>query len=110
MIMKDPSFLICGVRIKETGHLSFHTGLLGRLRHLITWHGSFDFGPGSVYFGMGRISLWAELLYWADPSNPFARQTFGLKFGACALDLRTYCFRPHQLPLQLLAKASLGKG
>ena len=108
--MKDPSVLICEVWIKETGHLSFHTGLLGRLCHLITWHGSFDFGPRSVYFDMGRISLWAELLYLVGLSNPFARRTFGLKFGACALDLHTYCFRPHQLPLQPLAKASLGKG
>ena len=108
--MKDPYFLICGVWIMETRHLSFHTCLLGRLHHLITWHGGFDFGPGSVYFGMGRISLWADLLYWVGPSNPFSRRTFGLKFKACALGLRTYCFRPHQLPLQPLAEASLGKG
>ena len=74
----------------ETGHLSFHMGLLGSLHHLITWHGDFDSGPGSVYFDMGRISLWAELLYWAGPSNTFARRTFGLKFEACALGLRTY--------------------
>ena len=95
--MKDPSFLICGVWVMETGHLSFHTSLLGHLHHLITWLGGFNTRPGSVYFGMGRISLWAELLYWVGPSNPFARQTFGLKFGACALSLCTYCFRPHQV-------------
>ena len=86
--MKDPSFLICEVWIMETGHISFHTALLGRLHHLTTWHGGFDSGPRSVYFGVGRISLWAELLYWDGPSNPFARRTFGLKFGlvlwACA--------------------------
>ena len=110
VIMKDPSFLICGVWIMEIGHLSFHTGLLGCLHNLITWHGGFDYGPESVYFGMSRISLWAELLYWVDPSNPLARRTLGLKFRACALGLRTYCFRPHLLPLQPLAEASLGKG
>ena len=93
--MKDPSFLICGVWIMETGYLSFHTGLLGRLHHLINWDGGFDSGPGSVYFGMVRISLWVGLLYWVGHSNPFARRTFGLKFGACTLGLHTYCFRPH---------------
>ena len=110
VIMKDPSFLICGVWIMETGHISFNTGLLGRLHHLITWHGSFDSVPRSVYFGIGRISQWAKLLYLVGPSNPFARRTFGLKFGACALSLRTYCFKPHRLPLQPLPEASLGKG
>ena len=63
VIMKDPSFLICAVWIIETRHLSFNTSLLGRLHHLITWHGDFDSGPRFVYFGMGRISMWAELLY-----------------------------------------------
>ena len=60
--MKDPSFLICGAWIMETEHFSFHTSLLGRLYHLITWHGGFNSGPGPIYFGMGRISLWTELL------------------------------------------------
>ena len=92
--MKDPSFLICGAWIMEIGYFSFHTSLLGRLHHLIIWHGSFNSGPGPVYFGMGRISMWAELLYWVCPSNPFIRRTFGL--WACALGLCTYCFRPHQ--------------
>ena len=110
VIMKDPSFLICGAWIMETGPFSFHTSLLGRLYHLIIWHGGFNSGPRPVYFGMGRISLWAELLYWVCPSNPFIRRTFGLTFWACALGLCTYCFRTHQLPPQPLAEASLGKG
>ena len=61
--MKDPSFLICGASIMDTGHFSFHTSLLDRLYQLIIWHGGFNFGPGLMYFGMGMISLWAELLY-----------------------------------------------
>ena len=88
--MKDPSFLIYWVWIIETGHLSFHTSLLGFLHHLITWHGGLDYGPRSVYFGLGRISLWAEILYWVGPSNHFARRTFRLNFGACALGLCTF--------------------
>ena len=86
--MEDPSFLICGAWIMETRHFFFHTSLLGRLYHLIIWHGGFNSGPGPVYFGMGRISLWVELLYWVCPSNPFIRRTFGLTFWACALGLR----------------------
>ena len=62
----------------ETGHFSFHTTFLGRLYHLITWHGGFNSGPGPVYFGIGRISLWVELLYWLHASTPFTRQMFGL--------------------------------
>ena len=61
MIMKDPSFLIRGVWIMETGHFSFHTSLLSRLYHLIIWHGGFNSESGPVYFGMDRISPWAEL-------------------------------------------------
>ena len=46
VIMKDPSFLIHGARTMETGHFSFHTSLLGRLYHLITWHGGSILGLG----------------------------------------------------------------
>ena len=69
MIVKDPSFLICGEWIMETGHFSFLTSLLGRLYHLIMIirSGGFNSRPGHVYFGMSRISLWAELLYWVCP-------------------------------------------
>ena len=108
--MKDPSFLIRGARIMETGYFSFHTSFLGRLYHLITWHGGFNSWPGPVYFGIGRISLWAELLYRVCASTPFIRQMFGLTPWACALGLCTYCFLPHQLSPQPLAEASLGKG
>ena len=76
--MKDPSFLIRGARIMETRHFSFHTSLLGRLYHLINWHGGFNSRPGPMYFGMSRISLWAEFLYWVCPSNPFIRRMFRL--------------------------------
>ena len=62
--MKDPSFLICGEWIIETGHFSLLTSLLGCLYHLIIWHGGFNSRPGPVYFGMGRISLLVKLLYW----------------------------------------------
>ena len=95
MIMKYPSFLICGALIMETGHFSFHMSLLGRLYHLIIWHGGFNSRTEPVYFSMGRISLWAELFYWVCPSNPFIRRTFGLMLWACALGLCTYCFKPH---------------
>ena len=65
VIMKDPSFLICGEWIVETRNFSFLTSLLGHLYHLIMiiWPGGFNSRPGSVYFGMGGISLWADLLY-----------------------------------------------
>ena len=80
--MKDLSFLICGEWIMKTRHFSFLTSLLGGLYHLIMiiWPGGLNSRPGPVYFGMSRISLWAELLYWVCPSNPFIRQTFGLTF------------------------------
>ena len=44
--MKNPSFLICGAWIMESGHFFFHTSLLGHLYHLIIWHGGFNSGPG----------------------------------------------------------------
>ena len=63
--MKDPYFLICGEWIMETGRFSFLMSLLGHLYHLtkIIWPGGFNYESGSVYFGMGRMSLWAELRY-----------------------------------------------
>ena len=63
--MKDPSFLICGEWIMETGQFSFLTSLLGRLYHLIMIIGpsGFNSRPRSMYFGMGWISLWAERRY-----------------------------------------------
>ena len=76
--MKDPSFLICGAWIMKTGHFSFHTSILGRIYHWIIWHGGSNSRLGHMFFGMGRISLWAELLYWVCPSKPFIRRTFGL--------------------------------
>ena len=98
MIMKDPSFLIYGERIMETGHFSFPTSLLGRLYHLIMiiWPSRFNSRSGPMYFGMGRTSLWAELHYWVCSSNPFIKRAFGLTFCACALGLCTYCFGPHK--------------
>ena len=86
MIMKDSSFLICGEWIMETGHFSFLTSFLGCLYHLIMiiWPGGFISRLEPMYFGMGRISLWAELLYWVCSSNPFIRRMFGLALWACA--------------------------
>ena len=66
----------------ETGYFSFLTSLLGRLYDLfmIIGPGGFNSRPGSMYFGMGRISLWVELCYWVCSTNPFIRWTFGLTF------------------------------
>ena len=97
MIKEDPSFLIRGALIMETGHFSFYTSFLGRLYHLITWQGGFNSSLGLVYFGMGRISLWAELLYWVCAPTSFIRQWFGLAPWASALGLCTYCFLPHHI-------------
>ena len=84
--MKDPSFLICGEWIMETGHFSFPTSLLGHLYHLIMiiWSSCFNSRPGPVY-SMGRTSLWAELRYWVCSSNPFIKWGFGLTFSGLAL-------------------------
>ena len=60
---------------------------LDRLYHLITWQGGFNYGPGPVYFGMGRISMWVELLGWDYALTPFIRWRSGLASGACALGL-----------------------
>ena len=69
MIMKYPSFLICGEWIMDTGHFSFLTSLLGYLYHLIViiWPGGFNSRPGPVHLGIDRISLRVELLYWVCP-------------------------------------------
>ena len=58
---------------------------LGRLYQLITWQGGFNFGPRPVYFGMGRISLWAELLGWVCAPTPFIRWRSRLAPGAITL-------------------------
>ena len=68
-----------------------------------------------MYFGMVRISLWAELLGCVCAPTPFIRWRSGLAPGAitlwaCALGLCTYCFQPHQWPPQPLAEAGLGEG
>ena len=94
----------------ETGCFSLLHEFLGRLYCLITWQGSFNSGSGLVYFGMGRILLWAELPSWVYAPTPFIRWWFGLGLWACALGLRTYCFLPYQCPPQPLAEASLGEG
>ena len=35
---------------------------LGRLYRLISWQGGLNYGSRPVYFGMGGILPWAELL------------------------------------------------
>ena len=50
--------------------------------------GGFNSGPGPVFFGMGRILLWIELLGWVCAPTPFIRWRSGLPLGAyCALGL-----------------------
>ena len=55
MIMHDLPFLIHEMRIMKIGHFSFY---------LISRHGDFNSGPWPKCCGMGRVSLWAGLLYW----------------------------------------------
>ena len=73
----------------ETGCFSLLHEFLGRLYRLISWHGGFNFGPGPVYFGKGRISLWTELVSWVCAPTPFIRERSGLASGACALGMRS---------------------
>ena len=80
----------------ETGCFSLLHEFLGRLYCLITWQGGFSFGPGPVYFGMGRISLWVELPGWVYALTPLIRWRSRLVFvvsvlalWACALGLCT---------------------
>ena len=61
--MHDLSFLICGMQIMEIGHFSFYMSFSGCLYQLISQRGDFNFGPWPKCCGMGRVSLWAELLY-----------------------------------------------
>ena len=70
VIMHDISFLIRGIQIIEIGHFSFYTSFLDRLYHLISRQGDFNYGPWPKCCGMGRVSLWAELLYWGVPQLP----------------------------------------
>ena len=69
----------------EIGRFRLCMSFLGRLYRLITWQGSFNSGPGPVYFGMGRISLWAELLFGQCPNSLHKVEvwayTRGLRFG-----------------------------
>ena len=63
----------------EIERLFFLHEFLGSLYRLITWQGGFNSRPGPVYFGMGRVLLWAELsFYWVYALIPFIRQRFGL--------------------------------
>ena len=63
VIMHDLSFLIRGMWIMEIGHFSFYMSFSGRLYHLISRQGDFNFGTWPKCCGMGRVSLWAELFY-----------------------------------------------
>ena len=92
VIIRDSFFLICGAQIMETGCFSLSHESLGHQYCLITWQGGFDSGSGPVYFGMGRISLWAKLLGWVYAPTPIIRWRSGLAsvvsrlaLWACAL-------------------------
>ena len=103
MIVLDPSFLICGVRIMETRHLSFYMSYLGHLYHLVIWQGGFDSRPGPVCSGLGMILLWAELFYWVYAPTLFIRRRFGpeQRFGPTpwvfVLGLCIGCSPPHHI-------------
>ena len=73
---------------------------MGRLYHLITWQGGFNFGPGPVYVGMDKNSQWVELLYWIYAPTLFIRR----RLGPLLLGLH---FRPVQVRF-FWAEASLG--
>ena len=108
--MHDLSFLIRGMRIMEIGHFSFYMSFSGRLYNLISRQGDFNSGPWPKCCGMGRVSLWAELLYWGGPPTPFIKWRFGptplgLRSGPMYMSFSTPSVTP-----QLLTKASLGKG
>ena len=64
--MHDLSFLIRGMRIMEIGHFSFYMSFLSHLYHLISRHGDFNSRTWPKCYGMGRVSLWAELLYLGE--------------------------------------------
>ena len=68
--MHDLSFLICGMRIMEIGHFSFYMSFSGRLYHLTSQQGDFNYGSWPKCYGMGRVSLWAGFLYWRVPQLP----------------------------------------
>ena len=116
--MHDLSFLIRGMQIMEIGHFSFYMSFSGRLYHLISQYGHFNSGTWPKCCGMGRISLWAELLYWGGgggggggcPSTPFIEE----RFGPAPLGLRSrpmyMSFSTPSVAPQLLTKAGLGKG
>ena len=55
-----------------------------------------------MHFGMGRISLWAELRYWVRALTPFIRRRFGL--------VHTLFLPPSVPPPPPWAKACLGNG
>ena len=63
---------------------------LGHLYRLITWQGGLYSGPGPMFFSMGRILLWTELLGWVYAPTPFIRWRSGFAPGAyCALGLHS---------------------
>ena len=114
VIMHDLSFLIRGMRIMEIGHFSFYTSFLGRLYHLLTRQGDFNSGPWLKCRGMGRISLWAELLYWGGGGGGGPNSLHKAEVWACALGfapgpMYMSFSTPLVAPLPL-TKVGLGKG
>ena len=84
----------------ETGHFFLLHEFLGRLYCLITWQGGFNSGLGPIYFGMGKISLWAKLLGWVCAPTPFIRWRSRLASVVCALGL---CFGPMHILFSTLS-------
>ena len=78
---------------------------LGRLYRLIIWRGGLNSEPRPMYFGMGRILLWAELLSWVYAPTPLIRWRSGLALWAGA----HIVFYPHHFLLFLLSLDAIAK-
>ena len=57
---------------------------LGRLYRLTIWQGGLNSGSRPMYFGMGGILPWAELLGWVCAPTPLIRWRSGLALWAGA--------------------------
>ena len=96
--------------------LSFYMSFSGHLYNLISWQDDFNSRTWPKCCGKGRVSLWAELLYWGGgggrcgPPTPFIERRFGsAPLGLLSGHMYMSFSAPSVAP-QLLTKAGLGKG